>query len=927
MAEKAQLSRYRANKSSKLHRLFGGALLLSAVSVGTLVLSPRLDGSSTRVPLHAAETLQKCRQLDMTPGPPPEFWSRTESDRFVEGTQPVYIKNATIWTGGVDGLEVIKGDLLLARGLIQQVGSISASALEQYSDLVEYDAEGAWVSPGIFDLHSHMGVYSLPELDGASDGNSLKGDMQPWLRSLDGLNTHDDAYKPVVAGGVTTGVILPGSANGIGGQAFVIKYRPTAEKSPSSMLLEPPHSIINGSNVDPSLPPRWRQMKHACGENPSRIYDQTRMDTIWHFRQSYNQARQIKEKQDAYCSAAMAGNWNGLGEFPEDLQWEALVDVLRGRVKIHNHCYEAVDLDGIVRLTNEFKFSIAAFHHAHETYLVPDLLKKAYGGPPAAAIFATNARYKREAYRGSEFAPKILADNGIKVVMKSDHPVINSRYLLHEAQQAHYYGLPENLALASVTSTPATVAGLDHRVGFIRTGYDADVVIWDSHPLALGATPKQVFIDGIAQLEDPFSVTKPAVFQKVPETPDFEKEAKDAVKYDGLPPLTAQKTSDIVVFTNVSNVFVKQDNAVVNTLSDAAGGVVVVKGGNIVCSGSCPEAFSPSYAAAEFIDLEGGSISPGLISFGSPLGLEHIMGEPSTNDGSVPDALTGSVPAILGPDAIIHAVDGLQFETRDMLIAYRAGVTTGVTAPSGSSFISGYSTAFSTSSSHKLEKGAIVQSVGALHVAVTMNSGVSVSTQIAALRALLLNSPAFDQVRQGSMPLVINVDSADVMATLIQLKSEVEASTGETLKITFVGGSESHLLASEISGAGIGVVLIPSRPFPNTWEGRRFMPGPPLSHDTIIGYLLAHNITVGIGTQGQAYARNTRFDVGWAALSAFSGLSKTDALALATTNLEQLLGISSPSDDLVVSKAGSLLDFEAKVVGVISPRKGVVDLF
>ncbi len=280
MAEKAQLGPYRANKSFKLHRLFGGALLLSAVSIGTLFLSPRLDGSSTRVPLHAAETLQKCRQLDMTPGPPPEFWSRTESDRYVEGTKPVYIKNATIWTGGVDGLEVIRGDLLLARGLIQQVGSISASALEQYSDLVEYDADGAWVSPGyasalffvfdlfrrilsIFDLHSHMGVYSLPELDGASDGNSFKGDMQPWLRSLDGLNTHDMSYEAVVAGGVTTGVILPGSANGIGGQAFVIKYRPTAEKSPSSMLLEPPHSIINGSNVDPSLPPRWRQMKYV----------------------------------------------------------------------------------------------------------------------------------------------------------------------------------------------------------------------------------------------------------------------------------------------------------------------------------------------------------------------------------------------------------------------------------------------------------------------------------------------------------------------------------------------------------------------------------------------------------------------------------------------------------------------------------------
>ncbi len=141
------------------------------------------------------------------------------------------------------------------------------------------------------------------------------------------------------------------------------------------------------------------------------------------------------------------------------------------------------------------------------------------------------------------------------------------------------------------------------------TGYDADVVIWDSHPLALGATPKQVFIDGIAQLKDPYSVTKPDLFQKAPQTPNFEKEAKDAVKYDDLPPLTPHETADFVVFTNVSNVFVKKDGAVVKALSEVAGSVVVVKGGNIVCSGSCPEAFSPSHSTATFIDLEGGFIS------------------------------------------------------------------------------------------------------------------------------------------------------------------------------------------------------------------------------------------------------------------------------------------------------------------------------
>ncbi|KAI5114873.1 hypothetical protein M0805_008172, partial [Coniferiporia weirii] len=353
---------------------------------------------------------------------------------------------------------------LIANGLIKSIGRVVDVSL--YDDLTTVDANGAWVTPGIVDLHSHIGVGSAPSLSGASDGNSRKGIAQPWLRSLDGLHNLDDAYQLSISGGVTTSLVLPGSANGIGGQAFVIKLRDTAERTPTSKLLEPPFTLNSSDTIDLSLPPRWRQMKHACGENPRRVYGNTRMDNIWAFREVYDKARQIKEKQDAYCEKALDGEWAGLGAFPEELQWEALVDVLRGRVKVQVHCYETVDLDDIVRLTNEFKFPIAAFHHAHETYLVPDLLKQAYGHTPASAMFATNARYKRESYRGSEFASKILAEHGIQVVMKSDHPVLNSRFLLYEAQQAHYYGLPDNIALASVTTTPAQVMGMDHRIGF-----------------------------------------------------------------------------------------------------------------------------------------------------------------------------------------------------------------------------------------------------------------------------------------------------------------------------------------------------------------------------------------------------------------------------------------------------------------------------
>ena len=216
-----------------------------------------------------------------------------------------------------------------------------------------------------------------------------------------------------------------------------------------------------------------------------------------------------------------------------------------------------------------------------------------------------------------------------------------------------------------------------------------DIVLWDSHPLALGATPKQVFIDGIAQLTTPHvNPTKPASFQTVPQTPDFGEEAKNAVKYEGLPPLAPrQSNSDLVIFTNVSSVFVKQGDNIQEAFSISEAGVsgdVVVEKGEIICMGSCSVAEHAS--DIQRVDLEGGSISyvsslsnisgthqdilffsPALISYGSRLGLNHIDGEPSTNDGYVHDSLTSNPPDIIGQDSIIKAVDGLQFHTRDAL--------------------------------------------------------------------------------------------------------------------------------------------------------------------------------------------------------------------------------------------------------------------
>lgn len=180
-----------------------------------------------------AQILHRCRYIQTPPGPPPDFHParRLQSDRFVPGTNPVLLRNAKIWTAARNGTEIVFGDVLLDKGLIKSVGYIPHGLLD--SNIEIHDVQGAWVTPGLVDLHSHMGVEPIPNLRGsrplcsffsffhdtslgASDVNSFSTPILPWLRSIDGLNTHDDSYALAIAGGVTTAQILPGSANNIG---------------------------------------------------------------------------------------------------------------------------------------------------------------------------------------------------------------------------------------------------------------------------------------------------------------------------------------------------------------------------------------------------------------------------------------------------------------------------------------------------------------------------------------------------------------------------------------------------------------------------------------------------------------------------------------------------------------------------------------
>ena len=267
---------------------------------------------------------------------------------------------------------------------------------------------------------------------------------------------------------------------------------------------------------------------------------------------------------------------------------------------------------------------------------------------------------------------------------QSNHPVINSRYLIYEAQQAYYFGLQPHLALASVTSTPATITGLSHRIGILAIGADADIVLWDSHPLRLGATPVKVWIDGILQIPVPSKTDgeenhvevrngKGDEWRQLPDTPNWDKERKVALRWDGLPPLEGKISSTKVVFINVKEVWKRSRNGDIERAfsSESFGahqvklGAVIVEEGRLTCIGvHC----SDNSGNATEIDLHGGTISPGLMSYGSPLGLEEIASELSTSDGESYDAFRTNVPKILDDvGGVVRAMDALMFSTRNAL--------------------------------------------------------------------------------------------------------------------------------------------------------------------------------------------------------------------------------------------------------------------
>jgi imidazolonepropionase-like amidohydrolase len=380
------------------------------------------------------------------------------------------ITNATIFT--VSGAVIERGSVLIRNGRIAAVGP----QVDVPRGAVEIDGTGRFVTPGIIDAHSHIAI----------DGSVNEGSMSvtSMVGTEDVLDPLDvDIYRGL-AGGVTTANILHGSANAIGGKNAVIKLR--WGRDARGLLFE-------------GAPPG---IKFALGENPKRSnrsggatearYPTTRMGVIDVVREAFVQARDYQARQRRHEAAVKAGDRSSIAP-ARDLTLEPLVEILEGRRLVHAHCYRADEILQLLRVAEEFNFKIATLQHVLEGYKVADEIARHGAG---ASTFSDWWAYKVEAFDAIPYNAALMAERGVLVSINSDSAE-EHRHLNQEAAKAiKYGGMSEAEALKLVTLNPARQLGIDKRVGSIDVGKDADLVLFNAHPLSVYAVPELVLIDG-----------------------------------------------------------------------------------------------------------------------------------------------------------------------------------------------------------------------------------------------------------------------------------------------------------------------------------------------------------------------------------------------------------------------------------------------
>ena len=413
----------------------------------------------------------------------PEETKAFESTYEPNDSGDVFIEDARILTG--TGKEILKGSILISSNKVKAIGE----SLSKPPGAKVIDANGKWVTPGIIDIHSHMGVYPAPSLRSSSDGNEATSPVTAHVWAEHSVWTQDPQMPLALKGGITTFHVLPGSANLIGGRGVTLK------------------NIWSRTVQGMKFPGAPYTLKMACGENPKRVYGgrnsepSTRMGNVAGYRKAWIRAQGYRNKLEEYKSKSEEAK--ELEYAPSrDLELETLVGVLEGEILIQNHCYRGEEMAVMLDIAKEFNYKVTAFHHAVEAYKVADILAD---NGVCAAMWADWWGFKHEAFDMVWENAAIVdqANSGTGCAIIHSDSAIGIQRLNQEAAKAMAAGnragfniLPSR-AIKWITSNPAKALGIADKVGSLEAGKMADLVIWDGNPFSVYSKTEKVFVDGL----------------------------------------------------------------------------------------------------------------------------------------------------------------------------------------------------------------------------------------------------------------------------------------------------------------------------------------------------------------------------------------------------------------------------------------------
>ena len=392
---------------------------------------------------------------------------------------PTLVTHVTIFDG--EGGKIDDGSVLFADGKIVALGQTVATP----AGATVIDGAGKTLTPGIIDIHSHLGDYPTPSVPALSDGNEATGPITADVWAEHSVWPQDPGFsRALTNGGVTTLQILPGSANLMGGRSVVLK------------------NVYARTEQGMKFPGAPYGLKMACGENPKRVYGSkgrepsTRMGNVAVDRQTWAKAVEYKRKWDKYEKDG--------GEAPgRDIGMDTLAGVLSGEILVQNHCYRADEMAIVMDMAKEFGYHVSAFHHAVEAYKIADLLKQ---NDTCAAVWADWWGFKMESYDAIGENLALLQKNGACAMIHSDDENGIQR-LNQEVAKALASGrragieISDAVAWEWLTYNPAKALHIDDKTGSLKPGKMADVVLWSKNPFSVYAIAEKVFIDGALILD------------------------------------------------------------------------------------------------------------------------------------------------------------------------------------------------------------------------------------------------------------------------------------------------------------------------------------------------------------------------------------------------------------------------------------------